>query len=84
MIAGGGAPRQRSSPDRRQAIARRSEGLARVAANCCLVALSYSPSVEVARAALEEVGAGDVRPAALELLDQLAADAAVTVKEGMR
>lgn len=56
-----------------QAISRRSEGLRRVAANCCLVALSYSPSIDVARLALAELERPDVRAKALELLDQLTA-----------
>jgi hypothetical protein len=42
-------------------------------ANCCFVALSYSPSVNVAREALGELEKPDVRGAALELLDELAA-----------
>lgn len=56
-----------------QAIAARSEGLRRVAANCAAVACSQSPSIAVARQSLEGVGLPDVRRAALRMLDELAA-----------
>ena len=59
-----------------QATARRSEGLPRQAASCVIIALTYSTSVAAARSALEELGRPDVRGAALQLVDQLAADMA--------
>jgi hypothetical protein len=58
---------------RAREIGRSSEGLRRVAANCCFVALSYSPSLDVARSALQELERPDTRRAALALLDELAA-----------
>jgi hypothetical protein len=61
---------------RAQQVARRSDGMARVAANCVFVALGYSPSPEVARDVLGELERPDVRKAAIELLDQLAVEAA--------
>ncbi len=51
--------------DQAQAIVRRSEGLQRQAANSVMIALSYSPSIEVAREALGELGRPDIRRAAV-------------------
>jgi hypothetical protein len=61
---------------RAREIAKSSEGLKRIAANCSLVALSYSPSVDVARDALGELERLDVKRAALEMIDQLMASEA--------
>jgi hypothetical protein len=59
---------------RAQAIARKSEGLARTAANCVMIALTYSPSAGVARDALGQLAQPDVREAALALLDELSSE----------
>lgn len=67
---------------RARAIMQASDGLVKDAARCAYVALGCSPSVDVARAAIGEIGPADIRRAALRLLDELAADAAATMEGG--
>ncbi len=63
----------RELADRAQQIVKGSDGLRKTAARCVSVACAFSPSLDVARSALEELAMPDVRRAALALLDELAA-----------
>jgi hypothetical protein len=64
----------RELADQAQEIAKGGDGVQKIAANCCMLALRHSPSVKVAREALNELGKPDVRAAALELLDEPAGE----------
>jgi hypothetical protein len=58
-----------------KAIMQVSDGLAKAAARCVLVACDYSPSIQVARDLLGDLAQPDLRAAATELLNRLAAEA---------
>jgi hypothetical protein len=47
-----------------------------------MIALSYSPSIDVARSALEALAQPDVRAAAIGLLERMAADLDVSCDAG--
>ena len=64
----------RELANRARQIQTGSDGLPKAAARCVVVAFGCAPSIDVARSALQEVGLADVRKAAVELVDQLAAE----------